>query len=260
VRENTVKLKLDQGGVSLGTMVFGFASANVARAAAAAGADFVVFDQEHTGFGIDTIRELLVAARGTGLMPFVRLPAVQAHLIAGVLDIGAMGVMLPMVSSAEQAEQIVSAVRYPPAGRRGFGLMDPDDRDPAGAAETMRKAQEAVLVIVQIENLAGLEAAADIAAVEGIDALWIGQSDLSNALGIPGDFEQPAFHAAVATVRDACERHGKALAIMATSVADGHARLAQGFRLIAHSGDSRIYTEALRTALDSLRSPRSPAP
>ena len=189
-------------------------------------------------------------------MPFVRVPAVQYHLIAGVLDVGAMGVMLPMVSSAEQAEQIVAAVRYPPAGERGLGLMDPEDREPAGAAETMRKAQEAILVIVQIENAAGLAAASEIAAVDGIDALWIGQSDLSNALGIPGDFGQPAFHEAVASVRDACERHGKALAIMATSVDDGYARLAQGFRLIAYSGDSRIYTEALRAALDSLRSPR----
>jgi 2-keto-3-deoxy-L-rhamnonate aldolase RhmA len=254
MRANDVKLTLRQGGVSLGTMVFGFASANVVRAAAAGGAEFVVLDQEHTGFGIDTIRELLLAARGTGLMAFVRVPAVQYHLIAGVLDIGAMGVMLPMVSSVEQAEEIVSAVRYPPAGRRGFGLMNPEDREPSGAAETMRKAEEAVLVIVQIENAEGVAAAAGIAAVEGIDVLWIGQSDLSNALGIPGDFEHPAFHEAVATVRDACERHGKALAIMATSVEDGHARLAQGFRVVAYSGDSRIYTEALRTALDALRS------
>ena len=256
MRTNHVKLRLDEGGVSLGTMVFGFASPNVARAAAAAGAEFVVLDQEHTGFGIDTIRELLLAARGTGLMPFVRVPALQYHLIARVLDIGAMGVMVPMVSSVEEAEQIVSAVRYPPAGRRGFGLMDPEDREPAGAAETMRKAQEAILVIVQIENAAGVAAADGIAAVDGIDALWIGQSDLSNALGIPGDFEHPAFHEAVATVRGACERHGKVLAIMATSVDDGYARLAQGFRLIAYSGDSRIYTEALREALDALRSRR----
>ena len=256
MRANHVKLRLNEGGVSLGTMVFGFASPNIARAAAAGGAEFVVFDQEHTGFGIDTIRELLLAARGTGLMPFVRVPGLPYHLIAGVLDIGAMGVMVPMVSSAEEAEQVVSAVRYPPAGRRGFGLMDPEDREPAGAAETMRKAQEAILVIVQIENAPGVAAADGIAAVDGIDALWIGQSDLSNALGIPGDFEHPAFHEAVATVRDACERHGKALAIMATSVDDGYARMAQGFRLIAYSGDSRIYTEALRAALDALRSPR----
>jgi 2-dehydro-3-deoxyglucarate aldolase/4-hydroxy-2-oxoheptanedioate aldolase len=255
MRANHVKQKLGRGGVALGTMVFGFASPNVARAAAAGGAEFVVFDQEHTGFGIDTIRELLVAARATELMPFVRVPAVQYHLIAGVLDIGAMGVMLPMVSSVEQAEQIVSAVRYPPAGRRGFGLMDPEDRDPEGAAGTMRSAEEAVLVIVQIENVEGVLAADAIAAVDGVDVLWIGQSDLSNSLGTPGDFEHPAFHQAVATVRDACERHGKTLAIMATSVADGHSRLAQGFRLVAYSGDSRIYTEALRSALDSLRSP-----
>jgi 2-keto-3-deoxy-L-rhamnonate aldolase RhmA len=254
MRENTVKRRLAEGGVSLGTMVFGFPSAGVVRAAAAAGAEFVVLDQEHTGFGTDTIRELLLAARSTALMPFVRVPAIEYHLIARVLDVGAMGVMLPMVSSAEQAAEIVSAVRYPPRGRRGFGLMDTADRDPAGAAETMRRAQEAVLAIAQIETVEGVEASDGIAAVDGIDSLWIGQSDLSNSLGIAGDFEQPAFHEAVATVRAACERHGKALAIMATSVEDGRARLAQGFRLVAYSGDSRIYSDALRAGLDALRS------
>src|SRR5262245_13888570 len=237
MRANTVKRRLADGGISLGTMVFGFPSANVVRAAAAAGAEFVVLDQEHTGFGTDTIRELLLAARSTELMPFVRVPAGEYHLIARVLDVGAMGVMLPMVSSVEQAEEIVSAVRYPPAGRRGFGLMDPADRDPAGAAETMRRADEAVLAIAQIETVEGVESAAGIAAVDGIDSLWIGQSALSNSLGIPGDFEHPAFDGAVATVREACERHGKALAIMATSIEDGRARLAQGCSLVADSGD-----------------------
>jgi 2-dehydro-3-deoxyglucarate aldolase/4-hydroxy-2-oxoheptanedioate aldolase len=254
VRENTVKRRLAGGGVALGTMVFGFPSANLLRAAASAGAEFVVLDQEHSGFGTDTIRELLLAARSTTLMPFVRVPAVEYHLIARVLDVGAMGVMLPMVSSAAEAERIVSAVRYPPAGRRGFGLMDGADRDPAGAAETMRRAEEAVLAIAQIETVEGVEAAAGIAAVDGVDSLWIGQSDLSNSLGIPGDFEHPAFHEAVATVREACEQHGKALAIMATSIEDGRARLAQGFRLVAYSGDTRIYGDALRAGLDALRS------
>jgi 2-dehydro-3-deoxyglucarate aldolase/4-hydroxy-2-oxoheptanedioate aldolase len=187
-------------------------------------------------------------------MPFVRVPAVEYHLIARVLDVGAMGVMLPMVSSVEQAEAIAAAVRYPPRGRRGFGLMDTADRDPAGAAETMRRAEEGVLAIAQIETVEGVAAAAGIAAVDGIDSLWIGQSDLSNSLGVPGDFEHPSFHEAVATVRAACEQHGKALAIMATSVEDGRARLAQGFRLVAYSGDLRIYADALRAGLDALRS------
>ena len=248
-----MKRRLGEGGVALGTMVFGFPSGNLLRAAASAGAEFVVLDQEHTGFGTDTIRELLLAARSTTLMPFVRVPAVEYQLIARVLDVGAMGVMVPMVSSVEQAEAIVAAVRYPPRGRRGFGLMDTADRDPAGAAETMRRAEEAALAIAQIETVEGVEAAAGIAAVDGIDSLWIGQSDLSNSLGVPGDFEHPAFHEAVATVREACDRHGKALAIMATSVEDGRARLAQGFRLVAYSGDLRIYTEALRAGLDTLR-------
>lgn len=254
MRENPVKRTLAAGGLSLGTMVFGFASANVTRAAAAAGAEFVVLDQEHTAFGIDTIRELLASARSLPLMPFVRVPDIAYDLIARVLDAGAMGIMGPRVDTIEQAELLVASVRYPPGGRRGFGLMHPEEWEPGGVVDTMRKVESETFVMAQVETVGGVEAADAMAALDGIDCLWIGHNDLSNSLGIPGELSHPDFVAAVATVRAACDRHGKALGIMATSLDDARAKMADGFRAIAYSGDLQIYRDALRTALTALRS------
>ena len=196
-------------------------------------------------------------------MPFVRVPAIEYHLIARVLDVGAMGVMVPMVSSAEQAAEIVSAVRYPPAGRRGFGLMDTADRDPAGAAETMRRAEEAVLAIAQIETVEGVEAADAIAAVDGIDSLWIGQSDLSNSLGTPGDFEQPAFHEAVATVRapaSVTARRSRSWRRRSTTATRDSPRGSGSLRTRATRGSTPTRCAPASTRCDRLGSRAAPRP
>lgn len=97
MRENSVKLQLQDGGTSLGTMVFEFNSTGIARLAAHAGAEFVIFDQEHSGWSTDTIRGLIATARAADLIPLVRVPTARYHLMAPVLDVGAMGLMVPMV-------------------------------------------------------------------------------------------------------------------------------------------------------------------
>src|SRR5689334_12895998 len=119
MRQNEVKRALKAGGVALGTMVMEFSSTGVARLAAEAGCDFVMFDMEHTGWGVETVRTLIATARGADVVPMVRVPATQYHFLARVLDVGAMGVMVPMVESLEQARQIVHYCKYPPEGRRG---------------------------------------------------------------------------------------------------------------------------------------------
>jgi len=103
MRENPVKRKLAESGVALGTMVFEFATTGIARLAAAAGAEFVVFDQEHTGATLETVRMFTATARACDLVPLVRVPAAEYHLLAGALDVGPMGVMVPMVESGSSA-------------------------------------------------------------------------------------------------------------------------------------------------------------
>src|SRR5262245_4243081 len=122
--ENRVKRQLQAGGFALGTMVFEFRTPGIGRLAAHAGAEFALFDMEHTGWSIETVRDLIGASRVGGFVPLVRVPAVEYHFVARVLDAGALGLMFPMVEGPEQARRIVQCAKYPPAGRRGaaFGV------------------------------------------------------------------------------------------------------------------------------------------
>ncbi len=254
MRANEVKRALGEGGVSLGTMVFEFNTPGVGRIAAEAGAEFVVYDMEHTGWSIETIRGLMATTRAAETVPLVRVPATQYHLLSRPLDVGAMGLMVPMVESVEQAELIVRSTKYPPQGARGaaFGIAH-DDYAGGDVVAKMASANEETLLLAQIETGAGVEQADAIAAVEGIDVLWIGHFDLTASLGIPAQFDHPDFLAAVEKVLNACQRRGKTAGIMAGDVATAGRWLSQGFRAIAYSGDLWIYQEALRRGLEELR-------
>lgn len=254
MRQNTVKSKLAAGHVPLGTFVFEFNTPGIARIIAEAGADFLVYDMEHTGWSVETIRTLIATTRSKQLVPLVRVPTTEYDFIARVLDMGAMGVMVPMVESAEQARTIVAAAKYPPEGRRGaaFGIAH-DDYAGGNIVEKIRSANREGLLLAQIETAAGLAQVDEIAAVPGIDVLWIGQFDLSLSLGIPGELAHPRMIAAMDDVIAACRRHGKVAGIMAPDLASGHELLRQGFRMLSYSGDLWTYQAALRQALAELR-------
>jgi 2-dehydro-3-deoxyglucarate aldolase/4-hydroxy-2-oxoheptanedioate aldolase len=254
MRTNPVKETLAAGGTCLGTMVFEFSTPGIGRIMANAGADFAVFDMEHTGWSIETIRMLMATTRGADLVPVVRVPATEYHLLTRPLDAGAMGLMVPMVESEDQARRIVQAGKYPPVGRRGaaFGLAH-DDYAQADIVATMEHANAHTLLIAQIETSAGVEAAGEIAAVDGIDVLWIGQFDLTVSLGIPGEFDHPAYLEAVERILEAAREHGKAAGMMVSAPQEAAVLLDQGFRAIAWSGDLWIYGQALRTGLDTIR-------
>jgi 2-keto-3-deoxy-L-rhamnonate aldolase RhmA len=166
---------------------------------------------------------------------------------------GAMGIMAPMVESVEQAQTLVASAKYPPAGRRGaaFGVAHDDYRG-GDIVEKIATANRETHLIAQIETAAGIENVDAIAAVEGIDVLWIGHFDLSNSLGIPGQFEHPRFKQALSTVLAACQRHGKTPGFMATSIDHGKTLLDLGFRMLAYGGDLWLYQNAVREGVDAL--------
>jgi 2-dehydro-3-deoxyglucarate aldolase/4-hydroxy-2-oxoheptanedioate aldolase len=254
MKTNHVKQRLYSGGVSLGTMVFEFATTGIARLAAEAGAEFVVYDMEHTGWTLETIRMLLATSQGTDLVPMVRVPASEYHFLARVLDMGARGVMVPMVESVEQARRIAAGCRYPPVGRRGAAFTIAHDNYTGGdILEKMQSANREVLLIAQIETARGLEQVEEIAAVDGIDVLWIGHFDLSNFLGVPGEFSHPKFLEAVERVAAACRKHNKAGGFLVGSPAEARQRLEQGFRCLAYGGDLWMYQQTLSAGLKAVR-------
>ncbi|HUG93491.1 MAG TPA: aldolase/citrate lyase family protein [Planctomycetaceae bacterium] len=254
MQHNPVKHTLRSGGVAVGTMVFEFHTVGLPRIAAAAGAEFVLLDMEHTGWSIETVKQLIATSRPAETVPIVRVPACEYHFIARVLDMGAMGVMVPMVESEEQARRLAASAKYPPDGRRGaaFGIAH-DAYVMGNVTEPMQAANREQLLIAQIETRAGLENVEAIAAVDGIDVLWIGQFDLTTSLGIPGRFDRPEFHEAVDRVLAACRRHNRAAGYMAMSVAEARTMLSRGFRCLAYSGDLWIYQQALREGVAGIR-------
>jgi 2-keto-3-deoxy-L-rhamnonate aldolase RhmA len=254
MKPNPVKRALTSGGTALGTMVFEFATSGIGRVIATTGADFALFDMEHTGWSTETVKSLFATCSGTDLVPMVRVPAAQYHMIARVLDCGAMGVMVPMVESEDQARLIVRSAKYPPTGRRGaaFGVAH-DDYKFGDVVEKIRSADAEGLVIALIETAAGIDQVERIAAVDGIDVLWIGHFDLTNSLGIPADFTHPSYLAAVERVLAACRQYGKAPGFMVASPAEARAKLDQGFRCLAYWGDLWIYQQALTAAILQIR-------
>jgi 2-dehydro-3-deoxyglucarate aldolase/4-hydroxy-2-oxoheptanedioate aldolase len=251
---NLVKHRLRDGGVSIGTMMFEFNTPGLARLAANAGAEFALFDMEHSGWDIETIKLLIATTPKSEIVPIVRIPAPEYHFVARVLDAGAMGVMIPMCENADQARLLVSSAKYPPDGRRGaaFNLAHDDYRS-SSIPELMRSANDETLLIAQIETASGLRNVEEIAAVPGIDALWIGLYDLTNSLGIPGQMNHPDVLTATDRVFSACQAHNKTPAVLATTLPEGQSQLERGFKLLAYGGDLWLYQAALRAGIQKLR-------
>ena len=184
---------------------------------------------------------------------------VRRMTVAGALDVlerrREIGVMVPLVDTAQQAEFIVSCTRYPPAGgRRGaaFGFAH-DDYEGGDVVDKMKMIHARTLVIAMIETKQGLENVDAIAAVPGVDALWLGHFDLSNFLGIPGQFESPVFQGAIKKIVGAAGKHGKAAGYMAASAELGRQYLKHGFRLLATGTDQGMLQEATRAMVVGMR-------
>ena len=255
MRSNPVSQSLRRGGTAYGIMAAEFFTPGFTQIAANAGAEFVIFDGEHGAIGIDTLKAQIAFAKGTGIVPFVRVPGLAYHLIAPVLDAGAMGIMVPMIETRQQAEDLARWCRYRPEGVRGLGFgVAHDDFRGRDITNLMKAENERTLVIALIETATGIANADAILSVPGIDVGWLGHYDLTNTMGITAEFDSPEFHAAVSKLLDACRTHGKAPGFLATTVAMARAWRAKGFRCLCYGTDIGVFQTALSDALRDLRS------
>jgi 2-keto-3-deoxy-L-rhamnonate aldolase RhmA len=254
MRDNPIKRALHAGGTAAGAMVFELMAPGLPQICRNAGADFVLYDMEHTGLGFESLKTQVALCRGLNLVPMARVPRGEYHFIARALDVGALGVMVPMVGTRAEAEHIVSCTRYPPQGHRGaaFGFAH-DDYEGGDILAKIAALHERTLVIAQVETAEGLANVEAIAAVPGVDALWVGQFDLTNFLGVPAQFGHPTYLAAIERVVRACTTYGKAPAMLATDEAWAQDYAARGFRLMAYGIDQLLLQDALRHGLDVLR-------
>lgn len=251
---NRFRQRIVAGGVPVGHMIGEFGTRGIAKLLAVADVDFVIFDMEHSGFDLDRIADLLAWSRLEPFSAFVRVPQAQYHFIARVLDAGAGGIMVPNVESAEQARSVVEIAKYPPTGRRGVGLggahTDYAIPDPA---EYLPAANTSTVVICQIESTAGVENAAKIASVDGVDLLWLGHFDLSASMGIPGRFDDPRIQAAFRTVAKAAAGAGKRAGSQPRSIAQADEWMKLGFSVFSWQSDAAVYRTALTEGIGQLR-------
>lgn len=253
MRTNPVKEKLRRGEPCFGSFGWEFLVPGLPQMVKACGAEFLLLDMEHNGANFDQIKAQAALCRGIGVVPMARVPANQYTYIARALDAGVMGIMAPMVGSAAEAELIVSCTKYPPVGRRGaaFGF-GADDYEGGDVAEIIRVANERTLVICLIETVEGIENIDAIAAVPGVDVLWLGHFDLTNFMGIPAQFDHPRYVEAIDRMAAAAKKHGKVLGVMTANDAWSRTYWAKGFRLFAAGVDVHLLQTALRGQMKAL--------
>jgi 2-keto-3-deoxy-L-rhamnonate aldolase RhmA len=246
--------------LKVGHFIVEFATPGIGQILKAAGCDFALFDCEHSGFGFETIKSVLRYMQAADLPTIVRVPSKEYHHIARAADMGAEGIMLPMVASAQEAREILDCMKYYPEGRRGVALAVAHDRYmPGPTLDKLAAANRTTTLFAQIETRQGLENADAIAAIDGVDCLWVGHFDLSASLGIPGQFEHKDFADAIKTVIQACRKHGKSAGRLVPTVEEGVAYHQGGFDFICYSGDVWTLHGAVQQAVGEIRARTTPA-
>jgi len=220
-------------------------SALVTELCAMAGFDWLLADLEHGAGGEEALVGQVLAAAAHDVPLFVRVESVERIRVGRVLDLGAAGVMIPRVEDASQAARIARWARYPPDGERGVATYNRACGFGA-RPEALLTANDRVAVVLQIETSGALADVEEIAATPGVDALFVGPRDLSQALGVPGDFDAPVYREAIDRVAAAAAAHGIAAGILAKDreAADRYAAL--GYRLLAVGSDAGFLMEGAR--------------
>jgi 4-hydroxy-2-oxoheptanedioate aldolase len=246
----TIRQRVLRGEMVCGTWVV-LGSSLAAEIAGNAGFDWVLLDMEHGMGGHDSLLFQLQALEGTPAAPLVRVANNDPVLIKRALDLGPSGIMVPQVHTAAEAERAVRAMRYPPQGIRG---VSPYTR-PGGFGRTFPEyyasANDLLLGVVQIESEEAVRNADAIAAVDGVDVLFIGPLDLSTGMGIMKQFHDPRFLDAVRRVVDAARTRSKAAGIILVDHESVEETVAQGFTFVGRASDGG----ALAAKLAELVSP-----
>jgi len=250
------KTKLKERQTTIGSWIT-LAHPAIAEIMAKAGFDWLAVDMEHSVITIREAEELIRVIDLCGVVPLVRLSANDPVQIKRVMDAGAHGVIVPMVNSATEAEQAVSAVRYPPQGKRGVGLARAQGYG-SGFDKYLDWVNKESVVIVQVEHIDAVNNLESILSVEGVDGFIIGPYDLSGSLGVPGQFDHPLMQEAMQRIKTVGTASGKSpgIHVIEPKSEELKNRIEQGYCFVAYSLDIRMLDCACCNGLNSVRSLR----
>lgn len=249
---NDLKQRLAQGETVFG-MFLNTGNPVLAEIAALAGLDMVVIDSEHGPTGVAENLPLIQAAEFRGAVPIVRVPNKQSDTILKMLDIGAHGILVPRVNTPEEAKQVVLAARYSPEGQRGVASARASDYGFTPLREYFALANRRNLIAVQCEDVACLPHLDEIAAVEGVDVIFIGPYDLSATMGTPGQVGYEAIKDTVTAVLETVHRHGKAAGIFTKDPAEARFYAQLGVQFIIVGTDIQTFAGTCRNLVHTLQ-------
>jgi len=244
---------LAEGRATLGYLVT-MPSVQLVQALARTGVDWLMLDMEHAPTSIESIAAMVAATAGTPATPLVRVPGVRPELVKPVLDCGALGVVFPQIATRAEAEATVQAVRYAPAGRRGYGPTYAALRWGISNLDYLKAANDAIVDVVLIESLAAVEALDDILGVEGLDVVAVARGDLSENLGVAGQLDHPRLREVVARAEARIlARGGVALGGIAFSADEARAMIDRGYRFVVLGSDAGLLTGAAQRMVQAIR-------
>ena len=255
LQKNVVKDKLRAGTTVYGTSLGEWLDPELPIILAAGGIDFFFIDTEHSATSYSQIKALCRTARGAGVIPLVRVTENAPALISRALDVGAMGIIVPRVNSVGEARAAVDAMKFPPAGHRGFGLGSiVTDLKGRPAGEEIESANRETLVVMMIESVEGLEAVEQIAIVPEIDVLFIGPYDLSLSLWIVEQFQNPVFWKAVERIIQAGQKENLAVGLQSGNAAVLKRAGEMGARFLICGSESSVLLEGYKRVLATMKS------
>ena len=243
---NGFRQRLQNGEVLLGQMVLELFTPGIGPMLDACGLDFVIFDMEHGRCDLGLLSEMIASCRGSKIVPLARVPDAAYAPLSRALDIGARGVMVPRVETRQQAEEIVSELKYAPQGKRGVALGIAHDLYQAGTADFFAAANEEIAVILLLETEKAFENLDEIVSVPGVDVAWMGHYDLTVSMGIPAQFDHPRLLAAMDALVTSCKRHGVAPGFLPPTPESAVHWISKGFRAISLGSDISVFLDGVR--------------
>jgi 4-hydroxy-2-oxoheptanedioate aldolase len=229
-------------------------SVQMVQALARTGVDWLMIDTEHAPIGIESVAAMVAATSGTPATPLVRVPGARPEWVKPVLDCGALGVVFPQVATRAEAEATVHAVRYAPAGRRGYGPTYAALRWGLSNLDYLQAANAAVLNVVLIESQAGVDALDDVLTVPGLDVVAVARGDLSENLGVAGQFDHPRLRDVVGKAEAKILARGDvALGGIAFSAEEARAMIGRGYRFVVLGSDAGLITGAAQRMVRAIK-------
>ena len=246
-----LKNKITSNEQMRGAMIFEFFSPGIPIILKNAGCEFIIFDMEHGGLSLEQFKTLATISKANRISPFIRIPEVSYNYVARALDLGASGIMVPMINTPEDALKIVNASKYPPQGKRGAGFgFAHDNYINQSPLSYIEKANNSNINIIQIETKIALENVREIASIDGVDCLWVGHFDLTNFLGIPGDFTSKIYLNAINEIVFAANLNNKSVGIMVNSKKELETYSKLGFNMIAVGTEMNILSGSISQILE----------